>query len=150
MYTLTGHFISYTLLVKGWTPFAFRTALILRGVLSTQRSSESFVLHDMLTSRRCSSMMRIPCCTTTVTFSRPVWDIIWCELWWTLLLAAAIRRWFMAVIKGWTWSSTILRFKRDHLVLTGTKYAMKISSTPLHSNSLNHWWKPGWSRLSGC
>ncbi len=30
LYTLTGHFIRYTLLVPGWTPFAIRTALILR------------------------------------------------------------------------------------------------------------------------
>lgn len=29
MYTLTGLFISYTFLVEGWTPFAFRPALIL-------------------------------------------------------------------------------------------------------------------------
>ncbi len=31
-YTLTGHSIRHTLLVPGWTPFVFRTALILRGI----------------------------------------------------------------------------------------------------------------------
>jgi len=31
-HTLTGRFIEYSLLVPGWTPFVFRTALILRGI----------------------------------------------------------------------------------------------------------------------
>ncbi len=36
IYTLTCHFIRYTLLVSGWTAFAFRTALILRGIDSAR------------------------------------------------------------------------------------------------------------------
>lgn len=32
MVNLTGHFIWCTLLVLGWTPHAFRTALILRSI----------------------------------------------------------------------------------------------------------------------
>ncbi len=35
-YTLTGHFIRYTLLVMDWTHFAFRTALIRCGIDSTR------------------------------------------------------------------------------------------------------------------
>lgn len=34
---LTGHFISYTSLVLGWTPFAFRAVLILQSKDSTYR-----------------------------------------------------------------------------------------------------------------
>ncbi len=67
VYTLTGHFIRYTLLVPGWTPFAFRTALIL-DIDSTRcwkHSSEILVHIDMIASRSCcrfvgcTSMMRI-------------------------------------------------------------------------------------------
>ncbi len=50
-HTLTGHFIRYTLLVPGWTPFAFRTALILHGIDSTRcwkHSSEILVHIDMI------------------------------------------------------------------------------------------------------
>ncbi len=73
-HTLTGHFIRYTLLVPGWTPFAFRTALILRGIDSTRcwkHSSEIFVHIDMIASCRCcrfvgcTSMMRISHSTTS-------------------------------------------------------------------------------------
>lgn len=34
-YTLTGHFIKYTLLLPGWSTFAFKTALIVCGRDST-------------------------------------------------------------------------------------------------------------------
>ncbi len=73
-YTLTGPFIRYTLLVPGWTPFAFRTALILRGIDSTRfwkHSSEILVHIDMIASRSCcrfvgfTSMMRISRSTTS-------------------------------------------------------------------------------------
>ncbi len=74
IYTLTGSFIRYTLLVPGWTPFAFRTALILRGIDSTRcwkHSSEILVHIDMIESRSCcrfvgfTSMMRISRSTTS-------------------------------------------------------------------------------------
>ncbi len=46
---------------------------------------------------------------------------------------SSIRRWYTVVIKGWTWSATILRsavvFKQCSL---GTKRATKISPPPLH------------------
>ncbi len=73
-HTLTGNFIRYTLLVSGWTPFAFRTALILRGIDSTscwKHSSEILVYIDMIASRSCcrfvgcTSMMRISRSTTS-------------------------------------------------------------------------------------
>ncbi len=73
-YTLTGHFIRYTLLVPGWTPFAFKTALILRGIDSTRcwkHSSDILVHIDMIASHSCcrfvgcTSMMRISRSTTS-------------------------------------------------------------------------------------
>ncbi len=73
-HTLTGHFIRYTLLVPGWTPFAFRTALIFH-VIDSKRcwkhSSEILVHIDMIASRSCcrfvdcTSMMRISRSTTS-------------------------------------------------------------------------------------
>ncbi len=56
IYTLTGHFIRYTLLVPVWTTFAFRTALILRGIDSTmcwKHSSEMLVHIDRIASHSC-------------------------------------------------------------------------------------------------
>ncbi len=73
-YTLTGHFIRCTLLVPGWTPFSFRTALILCCIDSSRcwkHSSEILVLIDMIASRSycrfvgCSSMMWISRSTTS-------------------------------------------------------------------------------------
>ncbi len=67
VYTPTGHFIRYTLLVPGWTPFVFRTALILRGIDSTKcwkHFSEILVHIDMNASRSCC---RFVVCTS------------WCE-----------------------------------------------------------------------
>ncbi len=73
-HTHTRHFIRYTLLVPGWPPFAFRTALILRGIDSTRcwkHSSEILVHIDMIASRSCcrfvgcTSMMWISCSTTS-------------------------------------------------------------------------------------
>ncbi len=69
----TGQFIRYTLPVPGWTPFAFRTALILCGIDSTRcwkHSSELLVHIDMIASRSCcrfvgcTSMMWISHSTT--------------------------------------------------------------------------------------
>ncbi len=57
-------------------------------------------------------------------FKKPVWDDLSFLTWWSsiILLEVAIRRWYTVVIKGWTWSATILReavvFKRCSI---GTK-----------------------------
>ncbi len=73
-HTLTGHFIRYPLLVLGWTPFAFRTDLIVCGIDSTKcwkQSSEILVHIDMIASCSCyrfvgcTSMMRISRSTTS-------------------------------------------------------------------------------------
>ncbi len=73
-YKLTGHFIRHTLLVPGWTPFAFRTALILRGIDSTRcwkHSSDILVHINMIASCSCcrfvgyTSIMRISRSTTS-------------------------------------------------------------------------------------
>ncbi len=73
-HTLTGHFIRYTLLVPGWTPFAFRTALIIHGIDSTRcwkHSSEILVHINMIASHSCcrfvgcTSVMRISHSTTS-------------------------------------------------------------------------------------
>ncbi len=69
-HTLTGHFIRYTLLVPVWTPFAFRTALILRGIDSTKcwkRFSEILVHIDMIASHSCC---RFVGCTSMMWISR--------------------------------------------------------------------------------
>ncbi len=69
-YTLTGHFIRYTLLVLGWTPFSFRTALILRGIDSTRcwkHSSEILVHIVMIASHSCC---RFVVCTSMMWISR--------------------------------------------------------------------------------
>ncbi len=94
VYTLTGHFIRYTLLVVGWTPFSFRTALILRGIDSTRcwkQSSEILVHIDMIASRSCC---RFVACTTNIFMEReyPVpphpkgalldWDLVTVETIW--------------------------------------------------------------------
>jgi len=74
IFTLTGHFIRYTLLVWVGPPFDFRTALILCGIDSTRcwkHSSEILVHIDMIASRSCcrfvgcTSMMRISRSTTS-------------------------------------------------------------------------------------
>ncbi len=67
-YTLTGHFIRCTLLVPCWTPFAFRTALILCGIDSTRcwKHSSDILVHIVMIASHsfcrfvsCTSMMRI-------------------------------------------------------------------------------------------
>ncbi len=47
-YSLTCYFIRYTLLVSGWTVFAFRTALILRGIDSTRCCKHSSEILSIL------------------------------------------------------------------------------------------------------
>ncbi len=130
VYPLTGQFIRYTLLVPGWTPFAFRTALILRGIDSTRcwkHSSEMLVNIDMIASRSCCrfvgwiSMMWISRSTTSqrcsiglrsgdcgghlskvnsLSCSRNQSEMIW-ALWpCIILLEVAIRRWVNCSHKG--------------------------------------------------
>ena len=41
---------------------------------------------------------------------KPVWDYLSFVKWCIILLEVAIRRWSTVVIKGWTWSATILRY----------------------------------------
>ncbi len=70
IYTLTSHFIRYILLVPGWTPFAFRSALILRGTDSTKywkHSSEILVHIVMIASHSCC---RFVVCTSMMWISR--------------------------------------------------------------------------------
>ncbi len=66
-------------------------------------------------------------------FKKPVWDDLW---------QGALSCWkysseeeYTVVIKGWTWSATILRLwclNDAQLVLRGQKCAKKIPPTPLH------------------
>ncbi len=70
IYTLTCHFIRYILLVPGWTPFVFRTALILRLIDSTRcwKHFSEMLLHiDMISSRSCC---RFVDCTSMMWISR--------------------------------------------------------------------------------
>ncbi len=161
-HTLTGHFIRYTLLVPGWTPFAFRIALIRRGIDSSRcwkHSSEILVHIGVIVSRSfcrfvgCTSMMWISRSTTSQrcsirlrsgdcgghlsnvnssSCSRNQSEMIW-ALWDGALSCWISEDGYTVVIKGWTWSATIIRqavaFKRCSI---GTKCAKKISLTPLH------------------
>ncbi len=74
IYTLIGHFIRYTFLVPGWTPFCLQNCLNYFGIDSTRcwkHSSEILVYIDMIASRSCcrfvgcTSMMRISRSTTS-------------------------------------------------------------------------------------
>ncbi len=139
IHTLTGLFIRYTLLVPVWTPFAFRIALILRGTGSKccwKHSSEILVNIDMIASRSCcrfvgcTSMMWISRSNTSqrcsiglrsgdcggplskvnsLSCSRNQSEMIWALWHGALSCWKYIRRWYTVVIKGWTWSATILR-----------------------------------------
>ncbi len=66
-------------------------------------------------------------------FKKPVWDDLSFVSWCIILLEVASEDGYTVVIKGWTWSATILRRLNDaQLVLRSPKYANKISPTPLH------------------
>ncbi len=137
-YTLTGHFIGYTLLVLGWTHFCLQNCLILGGIDSTsvwKHSSEILVHIDMIVSHSCcrfvgcTSMMWISRSTTSQRSSIDgdlvTVEVIWVKwthchvqetsLRWLLCdmvhypAGSSIRRSYTVVIKGWTWSATILR-----------------------------------------
>ncbi len=118
-------------------PFAFRTALILRGIDSTRcwkHSSEILVHIDMIASRSCSRfvdctfMMRISRSTTSqrcsiglrsgdcgghlskvnsLSCSRNQSEMIWAL--WHYPAGSSYKKMGTLVIKGWTWSGTILR-----------------------------------------
>ncbi len=137
LYTLTGHFIRYTLLVPVGPPFAIKTALILRGIDSTRcwkHSSEILVYIDMIASHSCcrfvgcTSMMRISRSTTSqrcsiglrsgdcgnhlskvnsLSCSRNQSAMIWAL--WHYPAGSSHQKRGKLVIKRWTWSATILR-----------------------------------------
>ncbi len=88
------------------------------------------------TSQRCSIALRSGDCgghlskVNSLSCSRDDLSFVtWC----IILLEVASEDEYTVVIKGWTWSATILReavvFKRCSI---GTKCAKKISPTPLH------------------
>ncbi len=86
LYTLTGHFIRYTLLVP---PFAFRTALILRGIDSTRcwkHSSEMLVHVDMIASHSCCRFCRLHIHDANLPFHHIpkvlYWDLVSVEAIW--------------------------------------------------------------------
>ncbi len=68
-------------------------------------------------------------------FKKPVWDDLSFVTWCIILLEVASEDGCTVVIKGWTWSATILsrlwRLNDAQLVLRGPKCANKISPTPL-------------------
>jgi len=89
------------------------------------------------TSQRCSIGLRSGDCgghlskVNSLSCSRNQSEMIW-ALW-----HGALSCWMLpsedgytVVIKGWTWSATILRYVK--MVLRGPKCAKKISPTPLH------------------
>ncbi len=94
------------------------------------------------TSQRCSIGLRSGDCrghlskVNSLSCSRNQSEMIWALWRCIILLEVAIRRLYTVVIKGWTWSATILRsavaFKRCSIGTKGPKVCPKISPTPLH------------------
>ncbi len=184
-YTLTCHFIRYTLLVPCRTPFCLQNCLnsswhIFNKVL--EHSSEILVHIDMIASRSscrfvgCTSMTQISHSTTSqrcsiglrsgycgghlskvnsLSCSRNQSEMIWALWHGALSCWKYIRRWYTVVIKGWTWSATILRkavaFKRCSIGTKGPKVCHE-NIPPHHytttTTSLNRWDKAGWVMLS--
>ncbi len=100
------NFIRHTLLVSGWTPFAFRTALILHVIDSTRcwkHSSEILVHIVMIASH---SSCRFVVCTSMMWISRPTtshnalldWDLVTVEAIWVKCTHCHVQetslRWF--------------------------------------------------------
>ncbi len=83
-HTHTGHFIMYILLVPGWTPFAFRTALILRGIDSTRcwKHSSGFCpyWHDNIT--QLLQICRLHIHDVNLPFHHITKMLYWIEIWW--------------------------------------------------------------------
>ncbi len=133
-HTLTGHFIRYISLVPGCLQNWFNSSWYRFRCL--KHSSEILVHIVMIASHSCcrfvvcTSMMRISRSTTSqrcsiglrsgdcgghlskvnsLSCSRNQSEMIW-SLWHGALSCwKYIRRWYTVVIKGWTWSATILR-----------------------------------------
>ncbi len=140
IYTLTGYFIRYPLLVPGWTPFCFQNCLNsswhrFDKVLETFLRDFGPYWHDSITQLLQICRLHIHDANLPfhhipkvlywidfwwlwrpfekreliVMFKKPVWDYLSFVTWFIILLDVAIRRWYTVVIKGWTWSATILR-----------------------------------------
>ncbi len=138
-YTLTGHFIRYTLLGPSWTHVCLQNCLnsswhrfnkvletLLRDVghivmIASHSCCRFVVCTSMMwisrstTSQRCSIGLRSGDCggrlskVNSLSCSRNQSEMIW-ALWHDALSCwKYIRRWYTVVIKGWTWSATILR-----------------------------------------
>ncbi len=89
------------------------------------------------TSQRCSIGLRSGDCGGHLSKVNSLWcsrnqsETIWALCHGALSCWKYIRRWYTVVIKGWTWSATILRCLNDaQLVLKCPKCANKISPTP--------------------
>ncbi len=103
------------------------------------RSFCRFWISRSTTSQSCSIGLRSGDCgghlskVNSLSCSRNQSEMIWALWHGALSCWKYIRRWYTVVIKGWTWSETILRFiNYDQLVLKGPKCAKNISTTPLH------------------
>ncbi len=107
------------------------------------------------TSQRCSIGLRSGDCgghlskVNIVMFKKPVWDYLSFVTWCIILLEVASEDGYTVVIKGWTWSTTILRktvaFKRCSIGTKGPKLCQE-NIPPHHytTTSLNRWDKAGW------
>ncbi len=129
--------LGYSLLVPGWTPFVFRTALILRGIDSQGVGNipQRFwsICHDSIT--QLLQICRLHIHDENLSFHHIPKVLYWIEIWWlwrtlskvnslscsrnqsemiwalwhgALSCWKYIRRWYTVVIKEWTWT-TILR-----------------------------------------
>ncbi len=136
LYAFTGHFIRYTLLVPGWTPFCLQNCLDSSCIDSTmcwKYSSEILVHIDMILSRSCcrfvgcTSMIWISRSTTSqrcsiglrsgdcgghlskvnsLSCSRNQSEMIWAVTWCIILLEIIIQRWVHCSHKGMDTVST--------------------------------------------
>ncbi len=137
IYMLTGHFIRYNLLVPGWTPFWFQNCLnsswhIFNKVLETFLRDFSPYWHDNITQSLHIRDANLPFhhipkvlywikiwllsngrpfekSELIVMFKKPVWDDLSFVTWCIILLEVTSEDGYTVVIKGWTWSATILR-----------------------------------------
>ncbi len=92
------------------------------------------------TSQRCSIGLRSGDCgghlskVNSLSCSRNQSEMIWALWHGALSCWKYIRRWYTVVIKGWTWSATIIRLhvvylNHAQLILRGSKCVKKISPT---------------------
>ncbi len=128
IYTLTGHFIRYTLRVPGWTPFCLQNYLNyswhrFNKVLETLLKNFGPYWHDSITQLLQNCRLHIH--YANLPFHH-IPKVLYCiEIWWLWRpfewseLIAMFKKpvWddvsfvtlYTVVIKGWTWSATILR-----------------------------------------